>query len=63
MKNIIITRASGLTEYDSSLRADPGARVFARQIVLTPDGLAILNLTHEAAAELAEALQSQLKAF
>jgi hypothetical protein len=63
VKNVIITRASGLTELDSSLRADPKERIFARQIVLTPDGLAALNLTREAAAELVKALQSQLDAF
>jgi hypothetical protein len=44
------------------LKGDPAAPIFARTVVLTPDGLMILNLTREAAEDLATELQIKLRA-
>jgi hypothetical protein len=62
-ENITINQATGLApEENSPLKGDPAAPIFARTVVLTPDGLMILNLTREAAEDLATELQIKLRA-
>jgi hypothetical protein len=53
--------ASGSSPQHAPLaRGAPATIIFARIRVLTPEGLANLNLSREAAEELAEALQTEL---
>jgi hypothetical protein len=59
MLNITITQAGVLAE-DPSSKSEPATIIFARIRVLTPEGLAILNLSLEAAEELSKALQTLL---
>jgi hypothetical protein len=59
MLNITVTQAGALT-VDPSSKGDTATIIFARIRVLTPEGQAILNLSLEAAEELAKTLQALL---
>jgi hypothetical protein len=61
MLNITVTQAGALT-VDPSSKGDTATIIFARIRVLTPEGQAILNLSLEAAEELAKTLQALLAA-
>jgi hypothetical protein len=59
MLNITVTQAGAQAE-DPSSNGDPATIIFARIRVLTPEGQALLNLSLEAAEELAKTLQALL---
>jgi hypothetical protein len=59
MLNITITQAGAQAE-DPSSKGDPATIIFARIRVLTPEGQALLNLSLEAAEELAKTLRALL---